>query len=325
MKLRVFAALAGLTAVVLGTSGCAPSVSSATPTPVDFKACMVSSPAGFNDGGISEDAYYGLLQSRAQYGVATSALQLAVGGDSYQVIRAAKKLVSRGCNLIFAVGDRYSQLATLANGNPKVQFVELDPRPVTADTQPTPNHNLLRIVYDYRVAYLQAGYLAAALSKSGSVGIIGASGDPTVADEIWYFRQGVYQYAEKVSKLVGIVGAQGAEPSGWKLLPAGASASQLRARANQVMAAGADVILPIGVDAVPVAQVALAAKKLVIGSDSDWATQKRFEIVKDAILASVTKAVSQTVAQQVAAAMGVLSPSPTPEPAYSSVLRLEAV
>ena len=217
------------------------------------------------------------------------------------------------------------QLATLANGNPKIQFVELDPRPVTVDTQPTPNHNLLHIVYDYRVAYLQAGYLAAALAESGSVGVIGAAGDPTVEDEIWYFRQGVDQYAEKISKLVGIVGAQGAESSSWKLLPAGATASQLRKRATQVIAAGADVILPIGVNALPVAQVALADKKLVIGTDSDWAQQERYSIVKDAVLASVTKAVSQTVVDQVAKAMGVSAPSPSPAAAYSPVLRLDAV
>ena len=59
-------ALAGL--AVMGTSACATEQVSASPTPVAYKACMISSREGFSDSGINAEAYYGLLQSEAQFG-----------------------------------------------------------------------------------------------------------------------------------------------------------------------------------------------------------------------------------------------------------------
>jgi len=312
MNPRVIGVLAMAVAAVVGLTGCTANIETATPTPVAFKACMVSGPDGFNDGEINQDAYYGLLQAEAQYGVSTSALQLKAGSSSYQTFRAARKLVSRGCNLVFTVAGVRGQLATLANGNPKVRFVELEPRASQSNSQQVPNGNLTDIAYDTRVAFLQAGYLAASKAASGKVAVIGSTDDSTVESEIWYFRQGVYQYAERAGKLVQILGAQQAEPATWKLLPSDVSANLLRSRTRQLIAAGADVLVPIGVNGLVVAQIAQASQKYVIGGGSDWSVSQRYSSVRDAVLASVPKPYSQAVVDQVAQSLGLQSASPAP-------------
>lgn len=312
MKLRVLGILASALLASSALSGCTETVETATPTSVAMKACMVSSPAGFNDGAVNQDAFYGLLQSEAQYGVSTSQIELESTASSYDTFRAARKLVSRGCGLVFTIGGFRHQLATLANGNPDVKFVELESAKVGASSQPVQNQNLTDINYDSRVAFLQAGYLAASKSTTGKVAVLGVAGDPVAENEIWYFRQGVYQYAEQTGHLVQILGAQQAEPASWKLFANYPEVDTLKTRTQQLITAGADVLLPVGVNGLVVAQVAQTNGKLVIGSGSDWANTARYSTVQDVILASVKEPYAQVVVDQVAQVLGTVTPSPEP-------------
>ena len=310
MKLRALAIVASAFLASSVLTGCTESAVTATPTPVDFKACLVSSPAGFNDGALNQDAYYGLLQAEAQYGVSTSEIELAPGASSYQTFRAARKLVARDCNIVFTIGGFRHQLATLANGNPKVQFVELEAAALGTSAQPIQNHNLTDVNYDTRVAFLEAGYLAASKSTTGKVAVLGLAGDSLGQSEIWYFRQGVYQFAERSGHLIQILGAQQAEPSTWKLFASEPNLEALKTRTRQLIGNGADVLLPIGVNGLVVAQVAQTSGKLVIGSGSDWAKSARYASVKSSILASVAKPYAQLVVDQIAQAVGAVSPAP---------------
>jgi len=324
MKFRSLSSLAAALLASASLTACATAVNTATPTPVPYKACLASSPAGFNDGEISQDAYYGLLQAEAQYGVSTSAVELRPGDSSYQSFRAARKLVARGCNLVVVIGGVDQQLASLANGNPKVQFVEIEPRISAGAKQPLSNSNLVKIAYDTRVAFLQAGYLAASKSATGKVGVIGTAGDSVAQSEIWYFRQGVYQYAEKAGQQIQILGARQADPATWSLLPSDVSLTKLKSRTSQLLAAGADVILPVGVNGLAVSQLAQAQNALVIGSGSDWAGVDRYSSVSGTVLASVPMPFAQVVVDRVAVALGVSSAAPTLSPSVGENLLLTA-
>jgi basic membrane lipoprotein Med (substrate-binding protein (PBP1-ABC) superfamily) len=66
---RVVGLTIGALVAVGMLSGCTPEVVSATPTPVDYKACMLSDVGGFSDGGLNQSAYYALQQAKVQFGV----------------------------------------------------------------------------------------------------------------------------------------------------------------------------------------------------------------------------------------------------------------
>lgn len=324
MKIRLIGALAALSLAALSVAGCAEQIDTATPTPVDFKACMVSNNGGFSDGGASQTSYFGLQQAQAQFGTAISVVQLRQDSDASRTLWAAKLLVSRGCKLIFAVQDNYSALATLANGNPGVRFVEIDPSVSGGMIQPTPNQNLNHLVFDSRVSYLQAGYLAAAKSVTGKVAIIGATGRAAYWSAIWYFRQGIHQYNAATGKTVEIINAPQAEVQTWNLLPQNSVPRDVQRATRSALRAGADVLFPMGVNGLAVSQVAAENGALVIGSDSDWAVQSRYSTVKTAILASVTKPFAQAVVAQVAQGMGLQTATPDPTLSRTDVTNFTA-
>jgi basic membrane protein A len=306
---RVLRAASALAVAAALLTGCTENFASATPTPVDFKACLISEGTSFTDGGASQLAYYGLLQSQAQFGTPTSAVELTDGAKASAIARAGRKLVSRGCRLVIGMGDRAaSALAPLANGNPNVRFAALGYQS-PLDAGSLQGQNLDPISFDARVAYLQAGYLAAAKSATGKVAVIAASGDASMLTDLWYFRQGVFQYREASGVTVGILGAAQADPETWTMLPPNATIGQLRRVTRQFLAQGADVVVPLGVNGLVVAQQALAESKLVIGSDSDWSTQSRFQAVAPAVLASVVLPISGAVADEVGKTMATNSSS----------------
>jgi basic membrane protein A len=302
MKLRFASAFVALSLMAGAFSGCSADKESATPTPVAFKSCLISTSAGFNDGGINQAAYFGLQQAVVQMGTSVSVLE-AKTDSAGSVTAAGKKLVSRGCNLVMAVGQySYDGLLPLANGNPDVKFVALDFRAGGQMLQAADNLTIEAI--DTRLAYLQAGYLAAASSKQGIIGVIGAS-TPGAIDEIWYLRQGVFQYLAKHGKTTQILGADRAEPETWSLLDPATSPSKISSRAVRLISSGADVLVSVGVNGLPAAQAALAGKAVIIGDDTDWSLQSRYATVKAAILASVLKPIADAVTSSVSNAMGL--------------------
>jgi basic membrane protein A len=306
---RVLRAASALAVAASLLAGCAENFASATPTPVDFKACLISQGTSFNDGAASQLAYYGLLQSQAQFGTPTSAVELTDGARASEIARAGRKLVSRGCRLVIGMGDNAaSALAPLANGNPGVRFAALGYLTPLAEGS-LQGQNLDPISFDSKVAYLQAGYLAAAKSATGKVAVVAASGDASVLNALWYFRQGVFLYREASGKTVGMVGAAQADPKTWTMLQLNATNNQVRRITRKFLAQGADVVMPLGVNGLVVAQQALAAGKLVIGTSSDWLSQSRFESVASAVLASVVLPISGAVADEVGRTMAANSSS----------------
>lgn len=304
------AGIAALVVAVAATSGCADTYVSATPTPVDFKACLISDAAGFSDGGFNERAHYGLLQSQAQFGPRTSSVELDYKHNSTDVTRAAKKLVTRECNLVMAVGGQTAaELVPLANGNPNVRFAALgNGAQVAAGSLVGGNLDLIE--FDTRAAYLSAGYLAAAQSKTGLVGVLGLRGDAESVTAIWYFRQGVLQYNLQNEDAVQVIGAVGASPAGWNLIGAGAGPKRIAKHLARLATAGADVILPAGIDGISAAKSAAKLGVLVIGSDTDWSSEDRFADYSNSVLASVLKPVSGSVVDEVNRAMGEITSTP---------------
>ena len=311
---RVVGITVGAIAAVSMLSGCTPEVVSATPTPVDYKACMLSSVGGFTDGGVNQEAYFALQQAKVQFGVRISQAETAATDSPAKIQSLINKLVSRQCNLVFGIGMASGDaLLSAAQKNPDVEFVQLDARgELQVPVQP---ENLTRVAFDTDSAYFQAGYLAAEKSQQHVVGVLGASDSSAAKRAIWYFRQGVNYYSADSGVKVELVGAESNKVSSWRLISSAASSQWVKDNVGALTALGADVILPIGIDGLAASQEASKTEGVsVIGSDSDWFKQPKFESVKPVILASVQKLIGEQVLTTIAVHVPGIQVSPSPSP-----------
>jgi basic membrane lipoprotein Med (substrate-binding protein (PBP1-ABC) superfamily) len=194
-----------------------------------------------------------------------------------------------------------------------VTFIQLDAAgDLGAPLQP---ENLVRVNFDTDVAYFQAGYLAAEKSTTKVVGVIGASNSTAAKRAIWFFRQGVSYYATESGTKVQIVGAGSPLVKSWRLIASDASPQWVKDNVAMLTTLNADVIFPAGLNGLAAAQEAAKTPgATVIGSDSDWYLQPRYESVKSVILASVQKLIGEQVLRAVLSrAPGYVStPSPVP-------------
>lgn len=308
-------------AALIGLTGCSTAVVSATPTPVAFKACMLGDDGGFTDGGINQDAYFGLQQSQAQFGVHISQISLQATDSSLRVRRLVNRLVSRQCNLIISIGDKPSSaMFNAAQRNPKIQFVQLDSTPLQGES--VAPQNLSQVVFNTDVANFEAGYLAAAESTTKVVGVIGAEDSLAAKRGIWYFRQGAQYFAKTTGAAIVVAGAPTSMQNTWHLINSNSSAAWVKDNVRAVLASGADVLMPFGVNGLAAAQeVSKISGSLIIGSDSDWFAEPRYATVKSIILASVQKQISGVVVQLVstATAGGTATPTASTQSAKSPV------
>lgn len=331
MRFGVLRVAATMALASVSLSGCSQEVSSATPTPVDFKACLISSPAGFADSGVNAQARYGLMQSLAEFGESISSVELSPGDSDAAVRRAGRKLVARNCRLVIGVGaSSATSLIPLANGNPSIRFAVLGFEGKVGGGEIF-GSNFDAVTFNSKLALMQAGYLAAARSQSAVVGVIARAGVAGVRQQVWYFKQGVALFNQQTGSMVRVQNAEGDNPRVWNYLSVDAPESQLAALTQTTIESGADVILPLGVEGSTVATLSAGAKRFVIGTDADWANEVAYGSVKESVLASIVRPVSQAVINEVARSMGGAVASPTPSTIdsytqleYNSVLTSEA-
>ena len=211
----------------------------------NFLACMVSDEGGFDDKSFNETSYKGLMDAKSQLGVQTKELQSSTVGDYAKNVQA---MVDAKCNIIvtvgFALGDVTDKSAK-ANTGVKyaiVDFAFTDQK--TGANVAAPNAKGL--TFDTAQPAFMAGYLAASMSKTGTVGTYGGAPYPTVTIFMEGYAQGVRYYNEQKSKSVKVVGWDSAKKTG-TFIPGNkfsdvAGGKQL---AKNLISQGADVILPV--------------------------------------------------------------------------------
>ncbi|WP_237191908.1 BMP family ABC transporter substrate-binding protein, partial [Rothia nasimurium] len=134
--------------------------SSASSENSDYLGCIVSDFGGFNDKSFNQNSYKGLKDAVSEYGIkfkeAESSSEPEYGPNVSQMVQA-------GCNLTitvgFALADTTKEVAT---ANPDMHFTIVDDNSIELD-------NVRPIVFDTAQAAFQAGYLAAAQTKTGKV------------------------------------------------------------------------------------------------------------------------------------------------------------
>lgn len=231
----------------------------------DFSACMVSDVGGVDDRGFNQNSYDGLEMAEEELGAEISFLESTAATD-YE--RNINTFIDQGCDVIVTVGFLLGDATkAAAEDNPEQLFSIVD------FAYDPPLDNVQGLVFDTKSASMLAGYLAAAMSETGTVGTFGGVQIGPVVDFMIGFEAGVNYYNDEAGTAVDVIGWDSASESGtftgdFENQDAG------RQTAEALMQEGADIIFPV---AGPVGLGAMAAvqdsggEALYIGVDVDQA------------------------------------------------------
>ncbi|GAA1047214.1 BMP family lipoprotein [Rothia amarae] len=276
----------GISALLLAGCGAAPEESSSSNKEAsDYKACIISDEGGFDDKSFNENSYKGVTAAKEDYGIQMSESQSESAADFNPNMTS---LVQQNCNSIISVGFALADTTKqAAKDNPETHFAIVDDGSIEAD-------NVRPIVYDTAQAAFQAGYLAAAQSKTGKVATYGGAEMPTVTIFTQGFKQGVDYYNKEKNKDVKVLGTDSFT---------GDFTDQTKGKTltQNFLDQGADIIMPV---AGPVGAGTLEAVSEYNKSHSDapasviWVDSDGYETnpnYQDIILTSVQKKMKEAV------------------------------
>jgi basic membrane protein A len=262
-------ALLGASALVLSGCAAAPEATEtetteAAPT-VDYLACAVSDEGSWNDKSFNESVYDGLLKAEAELGVQISDAESNSAEDFAPNLQA---MVDAGCDITFAVGfNLVADVNAAAAANPTVNFV-------TIDGWSEGNANLKPVGYAMEQSSYLAGYLAAAYSTTKTVGTYGGLQIDAVVAFMNGFYYGAKAYEAETGTPVKVIGWDPAKATGDFIGDFAPNSGPSKAIAAAQIAAGADVIMPVGGDqfgAVSEAIKEAGIDGVMIGVDKDIA------------------------------------------------------
>jgi len=220
------------------SSSAAPEYSSAAPEPsMRYKACMISDAGGFDDRSFNETAYAGIQSAEESQGIEVLALESGSDADYQPNINQA---IQEGCQMVVTVGFLLGDATdAAAQANPDVDFAIVD----YAYEAPAPN--LKGLVFATEQSSFLAGYLAAGMTKTGTVGTYGGIPIPSVTAFMTGFYQGVEYYNQQKGTTVKVLGWDPTDVE--KGTYAGGFDDQNKGKqiAKNFIQQGADIIFPV--------------------------------------------------------------------------------
>ena len=243
----------------------APSESAAAS--VDYKACMVSDTGGIDDNSFNENAWKGMEDAAADFGVEVTFLESRAQED---YARNIDQHIADGCDMIVTVGFLLGDATqAAAEANPDVRFAIVD----FAYDPALPN--VEGLVYSTAEAAMLAGYASASWSRTGIMGTFGGIniGAP-VTDFMDGFIAGANYWNEEQGADVRVLGGRDPnDPTTGSFTGNFDSTDDAKNLTLGMLQEGADVILPVGG---PIGQGTFAAieeqgaEAVGLGVDVDW-------------------------------------------------------
>ncbi|TGQ05449.1 BMP family ABC transporter substrate-binding protein [Mesorhizobium sp. M2E.F.Ca.ET.219.01.1.1] len=208
------------------------------------------------DKSFMDSAAAGLEKAKAELPVDVKIIE--AGNDPSRWQPALADATDAGYDVVIAgTFDMTGFIVDLAPQNPETKFIIFDDAP---DFSKCSCSNVLAIEYQTSSAAYLAGYAAAELSKTGTLGTISGMEFPTVTNFKVGFDEGA-KAARPDIKILSQVAGTFDDPAKGKEIA--------RAQLDQ----GADVIFPIaGATGIGALQAVRDAHKLAVGVDSDQAT-----------------------------------------------------
>jgi len=264
--------------------------SGSTAAATDFTACMVSDAGGFDDKSFNETAHNGLMKAKDELGVQTNQIESNAESEYAGNVQA---MIDADCDVIVTVGYALaSATEAAAKQNPDLSFAIVD--------------NAKGLIFNAAQPAFMAGYAAAAMTSTGTVGTFGGANYPTVSIFMDGFAEGVKYFNEQKSGSVKVIGWDEEKQDGQFIggnNPFG-DVSGGKNTAATLIAQGADIILPVagpaGIGALQAAQES-GGKVNAIWVDTDGCVSA--PDYKSSIVTSVEKEMDVAVFEAIKAAM----------------------
>ena len=141
----------------------------------------------FGDRSFYDSAKAGTDRLKADLGVDVVTVECNNENHTTQMRNAADS-----ADMVVCVGWEFYEIETVAPSYPDVKWIWID------NATENPVENLLNITYTQNEGSFLAGYIAAALSKTGTVGAVGGEDSDTINDFIVGYAQGAKYYNEGV-------------------------------------------------------------------------------------------------------------------------------
>ncbi|CAB4681784.1 unannotated protein [freshwater metagenome] len=237
------------------------------PAPAALKACQVTDVGGVDDKGFNQKAYKGVTDAGAKLGIVGSVLESQAETDYVPNIQS---FVDQGCGIIVTVGFLLGDATKeAANANPTIPFSIVDYAYAEGDI--TANNVLGQVFNTDEAAYL-AGYLAAGMSKTGTIGTFGGVNIPPVTIFMDGFYRGAMAYNAANGAKVKVLGWDPAKQKGL-FTENFESLDDGRSFAQNLVDEGADIVMPVagpvGLGSAALAKELGPEKLMIIGVDSD--------------------------------------------------------
>ncbi len=200
----------------------------------DFRGCLVTDQGGVDDASFNETAWAGMQQAEAELGVDIAVLESNSEADFAPNIQA---FIDQDCDLIVTVGFLLGEAPEeAAIANPDQNFAIVD-YAFEDDFD-----NLLELVFAPEQAGFLAGYVAAAMTETGTIGTYGGINIPPVTVFMDGYLAGASYYNDELGTDVEVQGWDGADG-----LFTGNFESQDDGRniTDTLLQAGADIIMPV--------------------------------------------------------------------------------
>lgn len=164
----------------------------------DQTGCLMVSSVGVADRSFNQQAWEAMQQAQTELGMTVKYLAQSGSIDYPQI---GDQFVQEGCDLIVGMGFNTTEtIERLAPENPDTDFILID------DAVATPMDNVSSLHFGTDQASFLAGYLAAGMSTTGTVGVVGNVSIPPVELYMDGYVNGVSYYAEQNSADVKAIG-----------------------------------------------------------------------------------------------------------------------
>jgi basic membrane protein A len=241
-RVRLSAVAAAIALVLAGASFALADAVSGT-SAVPLAGCELTSNPPLNDRAFNQAVFNGLTDAATRWNISVRDEVTNSSPPPFdEWKRHLNDLIRQRCGLIVTVGSGVGgATAAAAKANPGQRFAALDSPSVRGTS------NLLSIVFRPEQAAFLAGYLAAGVTKTHTVGTFGGVPLPTVTPFMSGFAAGVLYYNRVHGTHIRLIGWNPMTSTGRFVGTAGAFADTTAASAltADLIHSGADVIFPV--------------------------------------------------------------------------------